>query len=640
MEHWQGFTTGVAALSLGVALLIWGRRGTGRFALVALCAGLYVLSLTLLFATHSMLFSDASIVTGAALIGSATIFAVGYGRTLQSRDLLYLVPLVAIAALGTTTFFVSGSYVDPASGKLMPVHGPGGPLLVLIVLGYCIVTWTSLAKSIRRAQGMMRVQARIIFVAFSVLLLSVLVCNVALPVLGWPALNGVTGIALLAFLVLVTYALSVRRLFDVQMAIYRGVTYGAVPVATILGSVAGVAAVRLAVEESSVGTELLLSVIGGASGALFSQAVLPSSRDRLRRTLYPDLLSAERIRELVADTVEPLRGTRELRAGLRALLVHLYRPASIEFEGSRPAVPLVVTGAGELRFNVPHAGTYVLQGRKSGEPYTRADSDLAEAILPEVAAAASRAAEHEQIAERARDLARDLSSVSGEVRELREGERRLVADIAHGLQTPLVVLRAEVDSATDVSERVKLRVARAVDDLALRVRSLITYARAGVPLVRDRLELVPLHELVHSLCEYVQTVASERHVALHVGTLDPVHLPGNTADLETMLTNLVSNALEHAGRGEPPHEVFINLSQTLDGAYLTVADTGPGMSDDDRARAFEPLYRGHSPRAGQGMGLGLAIAKQVVTTHGGTITLSSRKGGGTLVEVLLPAGRG
>jgi signal transduction histidine kinase len=637
MQYWQGLSTSVAAFLLGAGLLARWRTGTRLFGFVALSAGAYVLSLSLLFATYSMSYSPAVIVSGAALLGFSMLFALSYLRTLTHWHLLSVLPLLLVAALAPTDLFVADSYVDAASGKLMPVHGPGAPALVLLVLAYCTVIWYSLWRAISYAKPTTRVQSRIVFAAFSLLILSVLICNVALPVAGLPALNAVTGFALLLFLGLVGYALTAENLFDVQLVVYKSLSYGFVPVSTFLGSVAAVAALSLSANAASAGTQLAAALAGAVAGALFSQIALPSSRVYLRKVLYPDLLSPDRIRELVCDTVEPLSGLSELRVGTRSLLVHLFQPERAELRSlDVPALRSWVR-ADEMRFEIPSAGAYVLHARRSGEPYTNADARLAEVILPHLAAAAHRALEHDAIAVCTKDLAREVAIQSGEIRDLRASERRLVADIAHGLQTPLAVLRAEVESTSGVPEAVQLRVNRAVDDLVSRVRSLITYARAGVPLSPEQYELVRVDNLLREIADYVRVVATERGVDLVVERLDEVTVQGRKSDLETMLTNVLSNALEHAERGHAPHKVFISLSRTVDGSYLTVADTGPGMADHDRVRAFEPLYRGRVARAGSGMGLGLAIAKQVATAHGGTISLGVAPRGGLLVEILLPA---
>jgi two-component system sensor histidine kinase MprB len=72
------------------------------------------------------------------------------------------------------------------------------------------------------------------------------------------------------------------------------------------------------------------------------------------------------------------------------------------------------------------------------------------------------------------------------------------------------------------------------------------------------------------------------------------------------------------------------------GSEITVRDHGPGVADDERERVFDRFYRADDARTMPGSGLGLAIVRQVITEHGGTVTIEAAPGGGALVRVTLP----
>lgn len=218
--------------------------------------------------------------------------------------------------------------------------------------------------------------------------------------------------------------------------------------------------------------------------------------------------------------------------------------------------------------------------------------------------------------------------------EARRAERRMVADIAHGLQTLLVVLRTEAEGSVAIDGALRARILRAIDDLSERVRRLIEFARAGMPLDAAAAP-VQLDCLVAEIAEYVGVIATERGVRLDAA-IEPVSVQGRGDDLAALITNLLSNALEHAPRGRGIHAVFISCGSSRNQAVLIIADTGPGMSAEQRARACDPLYRAPGARSGGGMGLGLAIARQVAAAHGGSLEISERRGGGTAVTVRLP----
>ena len=100
--------------------------------------------------------------------------------------------------------------------------------------------------------------------------------------------------------------------------------------------------------------------------------------------------------------------------------------------------------------------------------------------------------------------------------------------------------------------------------------------------------------------------------------------------IREVLTNLLTNALRHT-----PSQGLVKLSvhDTPEGVVVTVADTGEGMAPEDAGRIFDRFYKGSTSR---GSGLGLTIAKSIVTAHGGVINASSQARRGTTVEFRLP----
>jgi two-component system sensor histidine kinase MprB len=80
------------------------------------------------------------------------------------------------------------------------------------------------------------------------------------------------------------------------------------------------------------------------------------------------------------------------------------------------------------------------------------------------------------------------------------------------------------------------------------------------------------------------------------------------------------------------------VTVTVRGGTLEVADRGPGIAPEDRARVFDRFYRATSARTLPGSGLGLSIVSQIATVHGGTVSLDARDGGGTVARLVLPPG--
>ena len=229
--------------------------------------------------------------------------------------------------------------------------------------------------------------------------------------------------------------------------------------------------------------------------------------------------------------------------------------------------------------------------------------------------------------------------------------RRFVADASHELRTPLTSIRGFAElyrqgAATDPGdvERLMTRIEGEAKRMGLLVEDLLMLARLDQqrPLARAPVDLLALaNDAVHD----ARAVDPERPVRLEVGRTDPPPIVvGDEARLRQVLGNLVGNALQHTPRGTP---VTVRLATAPGGprpgvVTLTVADEGPGMSEQDAARVFERFYRADPSRNRNegGTGLGLAIVSALVAGHDGAVRLDTAPGRGAAFTVELPLADG
>jgi len=229
-----------------------------------------------------------------------------------------------------------------------------------------------------------------------------------------------------------------------------------------------------------------------------------------------------------------------------------------------------------------------------------------------------------------------------------ESMQRFTADASHELKTPLAALRVAIDVALSrertgeeyrrslaaLSEAVE-RLTGVVDDLLLLAR-----ADAGsLPLEREPLRL---DELVADVAAALEPLAEARGVRLAAETPAAVTVAGDERWLRQMLYNLIDNAIKYSGdRGA----VRVGLESQDGTARVSVADTGPGIPEEEQGRLFERFYRADQSRARGtvggigGAGLGLSIALWVARSHGGDIEVESRPGAGSTFWVVLPLQR-
>jgi len=232
----------------------------------------------------------------------------------------------------------------------------------------------------------------------------------------------------------------------------------------------------------------------------------------------------------------------------------------------------------------------------------------------------------------------------------REQTRRdLIADISHDLRTPLVAMRGYLELLVAGGDGLSAEGSRRYAAIALRqcehlgrlVDDLFELAKLDYRgLVLD-CESFAVGELASDVVQKFALAAKARGVALEVvAAADTPPLEADLRLVERVLENLVGNALGHTPAGG---RVEVRVALVATAIELQVIDTGAGIAKEDLPRVFERHWRGAAGGpdgdAGEGAGLGLAIAKRIVELHGGSIRADSEPGRGSRFVVALPASR-
>ncbi|WP_030236584.1 MULTISPECIES: sensor histidine kinase [unclassified Streptomyces] len=223
-----------------------------------------------------------------------------------------------------------------------------------------------------------------------------------------------------------------------------------------------------------------------------------------------------------------------------------------------------------------------------------------------------------------------------------ERQRRLTSDIAHELRTPLANLRGYLEALRDgvveptpelldsLHEEALLqqRIVDDLQDLALAEAGALTYHRTEVE----------LRELLETGRQAHRAQAEAAGVRLTLEAPRPVSVTADPDRLRQVVGNLVGNALRATA---PGGTVTLALTADPERAVVEVRDTGKGIPPEDLPHLFERFWRADAARgrATGGSGLGLSIARQIVTDHDGTIEVRSAVGVGTTFTIALPEPR-
>jgi two-component system, OmpR family, sensor histidine kinase MprB len=212
-----------------------------------------------------------------------------------------------------------------------------------------------------------------------------------------------------------------------------------------------------------------------------------------------------------------------------------------------------------------------------------------------------------------------------------DAQRQLVADASHELRTPLASIRTnlevlELDEGMPLEERRRI-LADAVGELAEMthlIEELVELARGeqhALELDQVRLDDV-VRDAVAAAARRVSGISFDAR-------LDPTLVQGSPQ----ALTRAVANLLDNAGKWSPEGAV---VDVTVANGEVTVRDRGPGVDEADRAHVFDRFYRSAASRALPGSGLGLAIVRQIAEAHGGSVSVETPPGGGSLFRLRLP----
>jgi signal transduction histidine kinase len=215
-------------------------------------------------------------------------------------------------------------------------------------------------------------------------------------------------------------------------------------------------------------------------------------------------------------------------------------------------------------------------------------------------------------------LARSFDDLLARVEEALAVERRFAAEASHELKTPLTVLRAEVEAlARDEGPAGPGgRALGAVDGLIRLVEALLWLARSQGPLDPASLDVVNLADLAREEVARLQATYPGRTIQLDAP--DEVLVSAEERLLARAVANLIDNACKHS---PPGTTVRVAVGEGGGLARLAVEDAGPGIASEQRARVFEPFFRGGQSRGRDGFGLGLPLAHTVARALGGRVAL-------------------
>ncbi len=236
-------------------------------------------------------------------------------------------------------------------------------------------------------------------------------------------------------------------------------------------------------------------------------------------------------------------------------------------------------------------------------------------------------------------LGKTLDEMADAIEADRELERRLTADVAHELRTPLQAIQATVEAMQDgvlPADEERLGIVRdetvRLARLADAILELTRLERGSLPFAMEEICLAtPVRAAADSLAALIDAA----QLTLTTQIDECVKVVGDADRLQQAAGNLLSNAARYT---KPGGSIDVTLVAEAGCAVLRVSDTGIGIAEEDLTNVFGRFWRADAARATAtgGLGVGLAVTREIVERHRGTIVAERREGGGTVFSIKLP----
>lgn len=244
------------------------------------------------------------------------------------------------------------------------------------------------------------------------------------------------------------------------------------------------------------------------------------------------------------------------------------------------------------------------------------------------------------------NLARVFNRMSQKLETNAVLKRRLLANIAHDLRTPLAVIQGNLEGMIDGVIESTPEQLQSLHEEAVRLNRLIADLRDLSLAEAGQLALekapVDINGLIDRAVSMLRPLADEKTIAIRCElAADIPTLSLDTDRMHQVLYNLLTNAIRYSpAQGEIRVRTMLLREGERSWVTLLFADQGPGIAPEDLPHVFDHFYRGDKSRDRKsgGSGLGLAIVKQLVENHGGRVSVTSRLGEGCVFQILLPTG--
>ncbi|MBR0483192.1 MAG: HAMP domain-containing histidine kinase [Oscillospiraceae bacterium] len=235
-------------------------------------------------------------------------------------------------------------------------------------------------------------------------------------------------------------------------------------------------------------------------------------------------------------------------------------------------------------------------------------------------------------------LAHTINAMFDRIENNFEAEKQFTSNASHELRTPVSVILAQCDYAFDNADNPEeiLQALASVQKQGYKmsgmIETLLIFTRMEQKTERYQKQNLNLTELISSVCEDFRLIA-DKNITVTESLEENIMLNGNPELFMLLVSNLIQNAVRY---GRENGFVRVELKQNANQICLYVTDNGTGISEKELPHIWERFYRSDKARSSKGLGMGLALVRQIAEFHGGTVSAVSQEGTGSTFSVMLP----
>lgn len=238
------------------------------------------------------------------------------------------------------------------------------------------------------------------------------------------------------------------------------------------------------------------------------------------------------------------------------------------------------------------------------------------------------------------DLGNAFDVMAARIGALMQSQTRLLHQVSHELRSPLARLQMAVGLVRQQPDKLEsslVRIERESERMDSLVGELLELSRLESGVMRLEKEPVDLNELLVTIVEDAQFEGLAKNITVDYQQIDNPSLPITVSAQQDLLHRAIDNVVRNAVKYSP-NASLITITSKLENAKISikVVDQGPGVEANELDAIFQAFFRGSKTNNTDGHGVGLAIAKQIVESHGGTIHAVNQEEGGLSVEIKLP----